>query len=61
MKHKTHTVKLTVINIMMFGVLPCDRLTNNQRMEYQPEDTQVSTARGCMYVPSLDVLYLGLR
>ena len=29
-------------------------------MEYQPEDTQVSTA-GDTYVPSLEVLYLGAR
>ena len=27
-------------------------------MEYQPEDTQVSTT-GDIYVPSLDALYIG--
>ena len=44
----------------MFSMLPCDRLTNNPRIEYQPEDTQVSTT-GDTYVPSLEVFYLGAR
>ena len=58
MKQKTYTVKLTTINITMFRMSPSDRINNNQRIECQPEDIQLSTA-GDWYVPSLGALYLG--
>ena len=49
-----------IINITMFRLLPCNIIINNQIMEYQPGDTQESTARDT-HVPSLDGLYLGSR
>ena len=53
MKQKTYTMKLTIINMMMFRMKPCDIIPHEQDTSPKaPECLQQG-------VPSLDALYLG--